>query len=178
MDRKIILYIAMSLDGFIADVNGNVNWLHGHNPNYSGIDTYSPFIKDIDTVIMGNKTYQQIIHELSIDIWPYQDMTSYVLTHQKQNSKNDIHFTDQSIDQLIKEIKTKDGVNIWICGGAQIINQMLKLKLIDRYHITIVPTILGQGTRLFGHDNPTQKLRLLESQNYNGMIDCIYEIEY
>ena len=68
--RKVILYIAISLDGYIADINGNVEWLDG----YDSEDSYSEFVKDIDTVIMGNKTYRQ-------NEWIYKDFTSYVITH-------------------------------------------------------------------------------------------------
>ena len=177
MKRKVKLFIAMSLDGFIAKLDGSVDWLQGEDESYEGFSSYEKFIKEIDTIIMGNKTYQQIINELSTENWPYQGLTSYVLTHQKQASKKEIHFINEPLIELLNSLLNKTGKDIWICGGASIVNQMIKLNLIDQYHITIVPIILGQGIPLFNNDNHTQKLRLIDSQNYNGLVECIYDVQ-
>ena len=177
MKRKVKLFIAMSLDGFIAKLDGSVDWLQGEDESYEGFSSYEKFIKEIDTIIMGNKTYQQIINELSTENWPYEGLTSYVLTHQKQVSKKEIHFINEPLIELLNSLLNKTGKDIWICGGASIVNQMIKLNLIDQYHITIVPIILGQGIPLFNNDNHTQKLRLIDSQNYNGLVECIYDVQ-
>ena len=71
MKRKVILYISQSLDGFIADSKGNVDWILGNNENYDSDYGYETFIKDIDTVILGANTYKQIKNELSLDKWVY-----------------------------------------------------------------------------------------------------------
>ena len=71
--KKISLFIAMSLDGYIADSKGSVKWLNGQGTDGDNIDVYSEFVKDIDTVIMGWNTYHQIITELSPDEWVYKD---------------------------------------------------------------------------------------------------------
>lgn len=63
--RKVVLFIAMSLDGYIADSNGGVEWLNGQDNDNENIDTYSEFTKDIDIVLMGWNTYHQIVTELS-----------------------------------------------------------------------------------------------------------------
>lgn len=68
--RKVILYIAMSLDGYIADRKGNVNWLAGQDDAGEQIDTYGAFINEVDTVVMGWNTYRQITTELSPEEWP------------------------------------------------------------------------------------------------------------
>ena len=81
--KKVVLYIAMSLDGYIADKEGKVDWLKGQNAKEENIDTYSSFIKEVDTVIMGRNTYKQIITELSPNQWIYHDLTTYVITHRK-----------------------------------------------------------------------------------------------
>lgn len=83
MDRKVILYIAISLDGFIADINGEIDWLGGQDSSYKGDYGYSNFLKNIDTVIMGMNTYKQIVKKLSPDKWPYSDIKSYVFTNKK-----------------------------------------------------------------------------------------------
>lgn len=65
--RKIVLYIAMSLDGYIADANGGVSWLRGQDPDNESEGSYPEFVRDIDTVVMGWETYHQVITELSPD---------------------------------------------------------------------------------------------------------------
>lgn len=65
--RKIVLYIAMSLDGYIADANGGVSWLRGQDPDNESEGSYPEFVRDIDTVVMGWETYYQVITELSPD---------------------------------------------------------------------------------------------------------------
>ena len=69
--RDTTLFIAMSLDGYIADKDGKVDWLSGHTPDADDMTSYSEFIKDIDTVVMGYNTYHQIVTELSPGDWPY-----------------------------------------------------------------------------------------------------------
>ena len=76
--RKVVLYIAMSLDGYIADSTGKVDWLNGHGSEEENVDTYSAFIRDVDTVIMGWNTYDQVTTELSPDEWVYKGLTEGV----------------------------------------------------------------------------------------------------
>ena len=77
--RKISLFIAMSLDGYIADSKGGVDWLKGQGSEHENIDTYSEFVKNIDTILMGWNTYHQVVTELSPKEWVYDDFTTYVL---------------------------------------------------------------------------------------------------
>lgn len=172
--KKISLFIAMSLDGYIADIDGSVNWLSGDGNDDGSIDAYSEFVKDIDTVIMGWNTYHQIVTELSPDEWVYDDFKSYVITHKSEKSSDKIIFTDESPIKLVKKLKEENGKGIWICGGANIIQQLVNEDLIDCYYITVVPTILGAGIRLFEKADHEIKLRLLKTQSYNGMTDLIY----
>lgn len=73
--RKICLFIAMSLDGYIADRKGSVDWLKGQGNDNENIDVYSEFVKNIDTILMGWNTYHQIVTELSLKEWVYKDFT-------------------------------------------------------------------------------------------------------
>lgn len=173
--RKVVLYIAMSLDGFIASETGGVEWLVGQEATSEEMGSYEGFIQTVDTVVMGYTTFHQITTELAPGDWPYKGMKSYVLTHKNKESKEEITFTDENVKQLIEKIKSEPGKNIWICGGANVANQLIKEDLIDRYHITVIPTILGKGIRLF-HDNiDCIKLKLISSESYNGITDLIYE---
>lgn len=172
--KKISLFIAMSLDGYIADIDGSVKWLSGDGNDDGSIDAYSEFVKDIDTVIMGWNTYHQIVTELSPDEWVYDDFKSYVITHKSQKSSDKIIFTNESPMKLVKKLKEENGKDIWICGGANIIQQLVNEDLIDCYYITVVPTILGSGIRLFEKADHEIKLKLLKTQSYNGMTDLVY----
>ena len=150
--KKISLFIAMSLDGYIADSKGSVEWLTGQGNDEDNIDSYSEFVKDIDTVVMGWNTYHQIVTELSPEDWVY----------------------DKNPVELIKELRKENGNGIWICGGANLIQQLVRADIIDCYYITVIPTILGSGIRLFEKADHEIKLRLLKTQSYNGMMDLIY----
>ena len=79
--RKVVIYIAMSLDGYIADKNGSVSWLGGDGSDKDNFGSYPEFIETVDTVILGYTTYNQIVTELSPDVWPYDGKATYVPTH-------------------------------------------------------------------------------------------------
>ncbi|MBO5144465.1 MAG: dihydrofolate reductase [Lachnospiraceae bacterium] len=172
--RKISLFIAMSLDGYIADSKGSVDWLKGQGNDNENIDVYSEFVKNIDTILMGWNTYHQIVTELSPKEWIYKDFTTYVITHKEQTSSEKIRFVNINTVYLAKSLKEKSGKDIWICGGANLIQQLLNEDLIDYYYITVIPTLLGTGIRLFENVNQEIRLRLLNTQSYNGMTDLIY----
>ena len=172
--RKITLFIAMSLDGYIADNNGGVDWLNGQGNDTENIDVYSEFVKDIDTVMMGWNTYHQVVTELSPNDWVYKDFTTYVFTHKKEKSSEQIRFTSENPFSLLKQLKEKDGKGLCICGGAHIVQQLINEDLIDEYYISVIPTILGGGIRLFENTEQEIKLKLLKTQTYNGIVDLVY----
>lgn len=172
--REITLFIAMSLDGYIADKNGGVSWLGGQGNDEENIDTYAAFVKEIDTILMGWNTYRQVVTELSPTKWVYEDFTTYVITHKKCRSSERVRFTSEKPATLLKQLKTETGKGIWICGGANLIKQLVDEDLIDRYHISVIPTILGDGIRLFGSAQKEIKLKLCRTQTYNGITDLIY----
>lgn len=172
--KKINLFIAMSLDGYIADSKGSVNWLTGQGNDDNPIDAYSEFVRDIDTVIMGWNTYHQIVTELSPDEWVYDDFKTYVVTHKPKTSSDKICFVNENPVELIKKLREENGKGIWICGGANLIQQLVQEDIIDCYYITVIPTILGSGIRLFEKTDHEIKLRLLKTQSYDGMTDLIY----
>ena len=172
--RKITLFIAMSLDGYIADHNGGVAWLNGRGNDSENIDAYSEFVKEIDTVIMGWNTYHQIAAELSVNDWPYEEFTTYVFTHKNETSSEKIRFTRESPVSLIKQLKGKDGKGIWICGGAQTAQQLIEQNMIDESYISVIPTILGGGIRLFETAGQGIKLKLSKTRTYNGITELVY----
>ena len=176
MMRNVVLYIAMSLDGYVADDKGGVDWLGGDNTQPEAMGSYPDFINTVDTVILGWNTYHQIVTELSPETWVYAGMKSYVLTHREMTSTEEIVFTSEGLEELMDKLRKEDGKDIWICGGASVVNQLIKSDSIDKYHITIIPTILGKGVPLFEKGIPEKKLKLLSTQHYNGMTDLVYEL--
>lgn len=174
MKRKVILYISQSLDGFIADSKGNVDWILGNNKNYDSDYGYETFIKDIDTVILGTNTYKQITNELSPNKWVYENLQSYVLTKERIEDTPNIKYVNMNIKELINRLQKENGKNIWICGGANLVNQCVKENLIDEYQITTVPVILGNGIRLFEENNKKIKLEWKDTKEENGLIMAIY----
>lgn len=173
--RKVTLFIAMSLDGHIADADGRVDWLQGETPGEDDMVSYQAFIKDVDTVLMGWNTYHQVTTELSPGVWPYAELTSYVLTHRTLPSADGIRFVSEDVCALVRRLKPEPGKGIWVCGGPNIIQPLLREDLIDRFHISVIPTILGSGARLFGELERARPLRLMKTEHYNGIVDLVYE---
>lgn len=172
--RKVTLFIAMSLDGYIADAQGKVDWIEGQGDDTENIDSYSEFVKDVDTVVMGWNTYNQIVTELSPDEWIYDELTTYVITHRECISSEKMNFIDMDPVELVKRLRIENGKGIWICGGANVIHQLVNKDMIDCYYITVIPTLLGTGIRLFEDSKKEMKLKLLKTQCYDGMTDLIY----
>lgn len=172
--RKVRLFIAMSLDGYIADRNGGVDWLKGQGDASENPDTYAVFIQEIDTILMGWNTYYQLVTELSPEAWVYDECTTYVVTHREQASSEKIRFTNDNPVDLVKRLRAEDGKDIWICGGANLVGQLIQEDVIDEYAITVIPTLLGSGIRLFEKGKRKIPLKLCKTQTYNGMVELVY----
>ncbi len=172
--RKTVLFIAMSLDGYIADEQGGVSWINGQGDPEDMIDVYSSFVKNVDTIFVGWNTYHQVVTELSPEEWVYQDFTTYVFTHKQQLSSPQIRFTGENPVDMLKRLKEEKGKDIWICGGADLIGQLMQDDCIDEYYLSVIPVLLGKGIRLFGNFEKEKKLKLCKVQSYNGITDLVY----
>ncbi len=173
--KKVKAYIAMSVDGYIADRSGGVSFLSGDGSDVENFGSYPEFIETVDTVILGYSTYEQITTVLSPDNWPYKGKMSYVLTHRQMENHDEIIFTSEDVSTLIARLKGESGKDIWACGGASVINQLHQKGLIDEYILTIIPTILGGGIKMFAEAEAEAKLRLISTRSYNGIVDLTYE---
>ena len=123
---------------------------------------------------MGWNTSHQVVTELSPQEWVYNKFTTYVLTHKECNSSQQIHFTSENPVLLLERLKQEAGKDIWICGGANLVQQLVSKNMIDKYYISVIPTLLGNGVRLLGNIDREIKLRLCKTQTYNGITDLIY----
>lgn len=174
--RKTIVYIAMSLDGYIADTKGSVAFLDAYGINGELEHDYNDFISRVDTLVMGKRTYDQIHDELFPDAWPYPGITSVIFTHQTIKSNRDITFCNQDLTEWMRHEKEKQGRDIWIVGGGDIIHQLQKANLIDEWIITIIPTLLGDGISLFQTGDMAHKLHYQYTKTYDsGLITIAYK---
>lgn len=173
MSRKIILYISTSIDGYIADKNGSVNWLNDIEIKEED-QSYEDFYKNIDTVVLGRKTYNQIINELAPNNYPYEDSISYIMTNKTEaNTPNKI-FTNENIIDLIKRLKKGRGKDIWIVGGSSTIMPLIEKNMIDEYQLAIIPILLGDGISLFQKISSKINLKTQNSYMKNGIIFTTY----
>jgi dihydrofolate reductase len=166
--RKIILYIATSLDNYIARKNGSVDWLF-HDQDYG----YKEFYNSIDTIIMGNNIYTQI---LEFGDFPYKEKTNFVFTRNKTLLKTkDVRFISQNIKSFLIKLKEIKGKNIWLVGGSQINTLLLNNSLIDEMIIFIHPIVLGEGIPLFSEKYNQNKLKLIETKEFSsGLVQLSY----
>lgn len=169
MGGKVILYIAVSLDGYIADAAGGVGWLEGEDPLYDGDYGYEAFFRGIDTVVMGWNTYRQADTELSPGQWPYGGKETYVLTHRRLPDREGIHFLSCPAAELVSQLKERG--DVWICGGAALVEQLL--EQIDEFHLSVMPVLLGGGIRLFSQGG-MHRLVLASAETENGVLNCVY----
>lgn len=164
---KIILYIASSLDGYIARENGDVDWLPINTD--SGYDN---FYKSIDTVIMGKKTYDQI---LTFGDYPYKGKKSYVFTRNDSLSKDENVEFASNVEEFSRNLVSSKG-NIWLVGGSELFSAFLEHKLVDEIILSIIPTVLGKGIPLFQNINQGANLKLIKTTEYSGFVELTYKV--
>ena len=166
--RKITLYIASSLDGYVARENGDIDWLP-----QSDISGYEEFYKTIDVVIMGKITYDQI---LTFGEYPYKDKKSYVFTRNNTlTNDGNVEFIS-NLDKFVKDILLNLDGNIWLVGGGQIISSFVNNGIVDEIILSIVPIVLGKGIPLFQNIQKETKLELAKITNYDKLVELHYKI--
>ena len=173
MNRKVILYIATSLDGYIATKNENLDFLslvEQEGEDYG----YADFIKTVDTVIVGRKTYDKVL-SMGFD-FPHADKESYIITRTPKPPIGNIQFYTENLEALILKLKEKDGQNIFVDGGAEIVNLMMKDNLIDVFCVSIIPVLLGDGISLFQDNRPELQLKFVRSETFkSGLVQIWYQ---
>ncbi len=174
--RKLLLYIACSLNGKIAKADGSVHWLESI-PNPEGTDHgYAAFYNAIDTTIQGYTTYRQII-DWGID-FPYPDTKNYVLTRQ-QNLKDTpfVRFISENHADFIRKLKKEEGKDIWLIGGGQVNTLLLNEDLIDEIRVFMMPVILSDGIALFQDLPKETRLKLTGTKTYStGAVALHYQV--
>lgn len=173
--RKVIVYIATSLDGYIATPDDDLNFLNiveKEGEDYG----YHEFMKGIDTIVIGRRTYDKVLTIVPEHTYPGKDV--YVITRTPKPGKDRLTFYTDNLQQLVKELKQKEGKNIFVDGGAQIINELLRSRLIDELYISIIPILLGKGIPMFDNNGPEQRLQLNSSKQFEkGLVQLHYAVQ-
>lgn len=145
---KIQLYIAASIDGFIAREDGGLDWLELPNP--SKVDYgYAQFLSGIDTVVTGRKTYQEVLG-FGVE-WPYKGCKTYVVTSSAdlELPTPDTFSMPLPDAEAVRKLRGQSQKNIWLLGGGQLVTHFLNLGELDEIILCMIPVILGKGIRLF-----------------------------
>jgi len=170
--RKVILYIAMSLDGYIATNDNGLEFLalvEEDGQDYS----YKDFVNTVDTVIVGRKSYDKVL-SMGLE-YPHADKDLYIITRTPRPSVGSTKFYTGNLKQLVKDLKSEKGKSIYVDGGAEVANELLNDNLIDEFYISIIPALLGDGISLFKSDRPELKLKLISSKSFNkGLVQLHY----
>ena len=174
VENKLILYIAMSLDGYIAGKDGGIDFLYDTPSPEPDLD-YEAFYASVQAIIMGGATYRQIRDELSPSRWPYPGMPCYVYTRRQEPENPNACFTQLPPRRLLDAVWREHPGKIWLMGGGQVIRGFLRENLIDEYEIYVQPTVLGEGIPLFPADFPKTNLTLKSCRSIGEIVELRYQ---
>ncbi|WP_343706872.1 dihydrofolate reductase family protein [Flavobacterium sp.] len=173
--RKISLFIAMSLDGYIAKPNDDLSFLklvEKKDEDYG----YAEFTANVDTLIIGRKTYDYVLKEIGLSHYDNGQRDIYVITRTERPQIGRTIFYTGNIVELVKKLKSEKGKNIYCDGGAEVINELLKNNLIDEFTVSVIPILLGGGTRLFKDGRSEQTLEFISAKTFEtGLVQLYYK---
>lgn len=171
MNRKLIVFIACSIDGYIAGPGDDLSFLDtvaNEGEDYG----YAAFYETVDTVIMGRKTYDWVLKHGE---YPHRNKYSYIITRTPKPAIENLNFYTGELSTLVTELKGNPGKHIYCDGGAEIVNLLFQERLIDEMIISIIPVLLGGGTRLFQEGFQKQKVTLLNEKSFStGLVQLHY----
>ena len=167
--KKVILYIAESLDGFIAKKDGDVSWLEEFNSEKLGINT---FLDSIDTTVQGNTTFRQFGTASA-------KKNNYVFTHEDApKAAEGVAFVKGSTKEFIENLDENTHKNIWIVGGANLLSGFMNENQVDEIILFIMPILLGEGISLFDNLNSFPSLKTLTTEKFsNGVVKIHYKVK-
>ena len=164
------IFIAQSLDGYIARPDGAIDWLRP----YDSVDYgYEAFLGEIGTIVMGRKSYELARR---FGEWPYLAARCLVITSQPlDDAPPNVTRVGADIERLATALRASGGKDVWVMGGAMTINAFLEAQAIDRIDLFTIPTLLGYGVPLFSGGRPETQLKLAGTQTYDkGLVRLSY----
>jgi len=170
--RKVVLGLGISLDGYIARLDGSVDFLFMPRDYSMG-----PFFKTIDTAVMGRKTYEVGLKMGGAGAFGGSSMIYYVMSRsQPAGERGGVIFTKQTPAELIAQIRKRPGKDVWLMGGGELARDFLKADLVDELSLGVVPVLLGEGLPLFPSGFPQRNFALLENKTFSkGLIALKYK---
>lgn len=174
--RKIIYYVATSLDGYISGPDGDIS---GFAPSGDGVDRYLADLQAFDTVIMGRKTYEfgyRFGLQPGQPAYPHMQHHIFSNTLRLENAGEQVKVQAPDLE-TIEKLKRQAGTDIYLCGGGEFAGWLLDHDLIDGLKIKLNPLVLGAGVRLFGSSTQSYRLRLTTSEQFDGGLQILaYDI--
>jgi len=169
---KVVLFIATSLDGYVASPDGTVDWLF-HDADYG----YTEFMASVDAVVMGRKTWEQA---RTFEDVPFAGKQVIVFSRSTPNSGEDrIRFVQGDPSTTIVEIRNSVQKDIWLVGGGDLIQQFIDSKLIDEFRLFVHPIILGEGIPLFHRQSGRTDLIFESCQSFpSGLVEIRYRLHH
>ncbi|HET9746316.1 MAG TPA: dihydrofolate reductase family protein [Chitinophagaceae bacterium] len=178
---KITIHMVSSLDGYIAKTDNSVSWFETSDNYEKGVSGQDPeeFLKTIDCYVMGSRTYEHALELSKSHGWAYGDTPTIVVTNRKLPiERQNIQFYSGDLNKLVNERLKPHYRNVWVVGGAKLTNDFIHLSLADEIRQSILPIMLGEGTRFFDEAGQEQALHLKNVTAYkNGMVELCYEIK-
>lgn len=170
MTPRVHLFVAMSVDGHIATLDGGVGWL---DPYADAREAFGPFVRTIGSAVMGRKTYQHALAGGYADF----GMPTYVVTHHPLEPSAKATAYQGSLVELVAELRRVHEGDIWLVGGGQLARAFHEADLVDLWTISIIPTLLGAGLPLFPPVGTAERrLQLVDSKIYpSGVAELRYE---
>ena len=165
--RKLVLNLAISLDGLIAGPHGEFDWCFTDH-DYG----MTEFMKSIDATIMGRKSYHVLLDFGA----PYPELTNYVISRtEPESSHPNVMIVRDNVHAFVEDLKSREGKNIWLYGGAEITHLMMERDLVDVMMLAVHPLVLGEGLSLFGKFASRKQFDLIDSIRYpSGLVQLIY----
>lgn len=165
-------FIAATLDGYIASPDGSIDWLREFGKLDYG---YDEFIAQIDTVVIGRRTYDQVQELLG---WPYGGKKAIIVSNRKvKHPPPDSEIWSGDITRLVKELRTSSQGDVWVIGGSDIHQQFLEAGGIDRIEVHVIPLLLGDGIPLWPRTSKQHRLTLNSASPIaGGMVKLEYTI--
>jgi dihydrofolate reductase len=173
--RKLVLQLAVSLDGFIEGPNGEYDWCFT-DQDYG----MAQFYQRIDSVFYGRKSYELTLSmgASTNEVMPgFPKLTEYVFSNNLKEVKPGVILVNGDIEATVKEIKKGPGKDIWLFGGARLTASLLNLRLIDEISLAVHPILLGSGKKLFEHTGSRTLLTLIDTKQYSsGLVSLTYTL--
>lgn len=177
--RRIVLDLAVSLDGFIEGINGETDWCIMDEDM-----DFTKFLNSVDTILFGRKSYElwgkyipaDGTSDMEREMWKLVlSKKKYVFSKTLTKIDNNVIIINDNIAEEVNELKKEPGKDIWLYGGASLITTFMNLGLVDEYRLSVHPVILGAGKPLFVDIKQRQELKLVDTRRFSsGVVQLCY----